>query len=57
VHMNADITYVSFTENWFFSSVVSYHTIKFVIHVSVYEYGHFKASLLGLQVSVATVWV
>jgi hypothetical protein len=57
VHMNADITFVSFVENWYSSVVVSYHTNKFVIHVSVYACGHLKARLVGLQVSVATIWV
>jgi len=54
-HMNSDVTFVSFVENWFCSAVVFYHTNKFVIHVSVCAYGHLKASLVGLQVPVATI--
>jgi hypothetical protein len=56
VNMNSDIISVSFIEYWFSYFVASYHTNKFVIHVSVYAYGHLKESLVGLQVSAATIW-
>lgn len=56
MHINADITSDSFVKNLFSSAVLSHHTNNFVIHVSVYAYGHLKARLVGLHVSVATIW-